>query len=325
MVRNLLFLLYSWFIVSCVSVSTIKIQVLEPASDPLVPQIEKIVILNRTVVTGPEELNDTALMAIYDLYNRTTTEMVFALADILNESPGIGFIDSSRILELQVTIENEIPPGINADFIRLLCDSLDATAVVSVEIFSLEVGYTGLQISRLDFDIAANIAALWRIYKMPEGVMSREHPWLDTLMWRSDIISDLPSFTEIAMEAAYFSALNFARRISPYWLENDRKYFSRGDKTLRKAARYIRDSKFEEAKTTYELLLDHRNKNKSAAASFNLALIYEIEGDFRLAHSYAGKSLASRNHPSISAYIDILEERIEKSEELDRQLGISFR
>jgi hypothetical protein len=324
MIRKLWFFFHPLLVISCVSVSTLKIQVLEPASDPLVPDIENVVILNRTIIPEPEGLNDTSLQVITDLYNRSATEMVFALADILNESPGIRFIDQSMIREVNTSDLHAIPLKFDADFIRLLCDSLNATALISVETYFLEFGFTQIHFSGFPLDIEVSIAALWRIYEMPEGNMTREYVWLDTLTWESDAFTELPSYTDILMEAAYFSALTLARKISPYWLEHERKYFSRGDKILKKAAKLIRNNNFDEAKILYESLLEHRNKNVIAAASFNLSLIYEIEGDFPMAHDLAVRSSGYRQHPSISAYIAILEERIQKSKELDRQLDATF-
>jgi hypothetical protein len=338
MVKKLMFLIWlPLYFSSCVSVSTIEIQVLEPASHPITPRVENALLINRTFIDEPESLSDTLPGKIpVETFNQSTTELIFALADILNESPGIAIIDSTRILEAPGSVPGVIPEVFDADFIRFICDSLDASAVIAIEDFNIRIPDTILVTSetdrtRLEYyyvgELNVVISALWRVYFMPAGIISEEFNWSDTLTWHRaayntfEIARQMPPRKEISMEAAYFTALNYARRISPYWLTEQRNFFSRGNPALRNAAFHMQQGQFGDAKAEYELLLEKRNKNVAAAAAFNLSLVYEIEGNYRLAHNWARKSYQYRSHPVTSGYIDILEERIGKSTELDRQLG----
>jgi hypothetical protein len=338
MYRIIIFIIYMFF-ASCVAVSTFEIQVLEPATDPVTPDIENVVILNRTIIGEPdfsETGNSGPVETGNRLTDRATTEIVFALADILNESPGIGYIDTVNILESPDFKENAIPVTLNSEFIKNLCDSMNVNAVFSLDIFIVEIPdsilvtgesqgtYPGLLTGRIDVPVSA----FWRIYRMPEGILADEYAWFDTMSWQHssyntiEIADKLPSIETIKMEAAYFSALSFARRVSPYWATEERNLFFRGNMVLRNAANMFFREEFEAAEQQYEKLVDRRNRNVAAAAAFNLALIYEIRGDYRLAYNWAVRSYQFRNHPVIIEYINILEERLGKSRLLDRQLGI---
>jgi hypothetical protein len=336
---RILIFIFCFFFVSCVAISTFEIQVLEPATDPVTPDIENVVIINRTIIDdqGSGESDDSISgQTGIQIINRSTTELVYALADILNESPGIGFIDTANILESPGLPGTAIPFEFDSGFVGNLCDSMNANAVISIDIFNVEIPDTIMLTSESDGSHPAQyfvgridvpVSALWRVYRMPEGILTDEYAWFDTMSWEHaafntiEIADNLPSRETIRMEAAYFSALSFARKIAPYWVTEKRNFFFRGNIALRNAAYHLTLGEFDDARQKYEELLDHRNKNIAAVAAFNLALVYEITGEYRLAHNWAVRSYQYRDHPVTARYIETLEERLGKINDLDRQLG----
>ena len=339
MLNKFILILSPFLFASCVSLSTIEIQVLEPASEPLVPEISSAILLNRTIIDEEEQEkyedshfphNDIAL------FNKASTEIVFALADILNESPGMDLIDEDQLLEISEDKLVRDPEPLEAEFIVYICDSLNTNAVLSLEFLSMELP-DEIKLTRRssenytrDFytgEISLKINALWRAYRRYDGGIQDEHLWLDTLVWQhaSFIANEIPDYLprpeEATMEGAYYTALSYARRISPYWIVQERNYFSRGNLKLRRASDFIRSDQFENAEKIYEDLLERRNKNVVAAAAFNLAFINEIRGDYRQALLWARRSYKYHRHSVTADYIEILEERFEKSAELDEQLG----
>jgi tetratricopeptide (TPR) repeat protein len=338
MAVKLIYLFITLLFTSCVSVSVMNIQVLEPASNPSILHVDDVAILNRAVLEGTEDISDSADFEFdtKELYNQTTTEIVFALADILNESPAFSFIDTSRILETSLRQEFVRPDPLEPGYVIFLCDSLNTDAVISIEVFCITIPEAIMVTSVPDETfqgyyyegkVDVDISALWRIYEMPGGILLEEFNWFDTLTWShaaystEEISRNMPSLEEMFFESAYFTALSFARKISPYWVTVPRKYFFRGNSILRKAAYDLIDGRFEEARLQYESLLEKQNQNIVAAALYNLSLIYEIQGDYRLAHNWARRSYQHRRHPVTMEYIDILEKRLEKTDELDRQFG----
>ncbi len=325
--------------VSCVSLSTIEIQVLEPADNPLVPETENVIILNRTIIEEVETGNIEESYLPHDnveLFNKASTEIIFALADILNESPGIAPTDESRLLEIPQKEIVKDPGMLEPEFIVFLCDSLNANAILSLEYLGMQLP-DKIKLSQRRNEayirnyyigeISLEINALWRAYRGNDGGVMDEHSWSDTLVWRhaSFIANEIPDFLPgpeaATLEAAYFTALAYARRISPYWIVEERNYFSRGNRKLRRASGYIENARFDEAEVIYKELLERRNDNIVAAAAYNLAYLNEIRGDYRQALDWARRSYKIRSHPLTAEYIEILEERFEKSAELDRQLG----
>lgn len=337
-----LFLFGSLFFTSCISFSTISIQVLEPATDPLTTAIGNTALLNRSIVDPliykiPEESRvlDSALVASY---NQATTEVLFSLADILNESPRFAFIENNMLLEMPVVLKSEEKEILRPLFVNYLCDSLQADGIISLENYYVEYNDTLIKVpgeSRtqwMDYYIGRTevlIDGKWRAYIRSEDSPVDEFRIKDTLSWEysafsvEETLSNLPSVEEAIIEASYFTALTYARRISPYWLEKERYYYSTGNRMLRQASVYLLSDQLKNAETVYETLIERKNNNIMAAASFNLALINELRGDFRQALVWARKSFRLKRHPLTAGYIEILEDRLEKSRELDKQLGIN--
>ena len=326
---------------SCVSMSTIKIQVLEPASDPVTPAMVSAVLLNRMILENEQNSGNPDTLSpgseIRESFNRATTEILFSLADILNESPGIDFLDDSKLLEIKTDDFVLLPDLLESNFVMFICDSLEADGIISLESYYVE--YTDSIVSKQGVtetgwqnyykgNAELHISAMWRTYIKTDGGLIDEYLILDTLQWVhaaftiNEVSDNLPSTDEILMEAAYFTALTYARRISPYWLENERYYFSRGNYNLRVASQFLENDQLDNAERIYVDLLTGRNNTIIAAACFNMALIYEFRGDFRQALVWARKSYQLKRNRVANDYIAILEERHAKSGELDKQLGI---
>ncbi len=316
----------------------VRIQVLEPASDPLTPFADDLVLLNSMVVTeklpGENEKRDDSLEI--EFFNLASREAIVSLAGILNESPGFNYLAGSRILEIPFGVEEGTI--LDRELVISLCDSLGADVLVSLDHFisdydhsvnvrhgTYETGWSNYYEGRLDL----HISAIWRAYEGETGAPVDEYVLNDTMQWvgaaftRRELDAYLPRNEEALMEAAYFVAINYARRIAPYWMEDERSYFSRGHRRIRLASEYIENHDLDEAATIYGRLTSHRNSNIVAAALHNLALVYEMKGEYLNALKLARESFSTRMHPVTDDYLDILEERLEKADKLDRQLDRS--
>jgi hypothetical protein len=340
--RFLLFLLCTLITVSCVSVSTLEIHVLEPADEPLTPEVYRTVLvsrINETENSGrplPDAGPDTRARHA-PAVRLAAMETLYSLAHILNESPGIDYFDSNAVkVELKGAGGNRIPEPIDPESIIDLCREEDADAVISLEFLLVEFHDTILNkpgVKETQWfgyylgkrSVYFNV--FWRAYWGGDGYPVDEFTLNDTLTWehasfnRETPGNFLPSPDEALMEVSYLAALDYARRIAPYWVEEERSYFSRGNLRIRRASGNIIDNRLDLAEGILLKLLDRRNTHIVAAAWHNLALINELRGDYREALVMARKAYQNRMHPMMADYIETLEERLEKSHELDRQLG----
>jgi hypothetical protein len=331
--NKLLLLFKTLLICSCVSISTMDIQLLEPAPGPLTPYITSAAIVSRIQSATIE--NDT-LEWIESLKKEVTREILGSFYIILNESPGMEFIENNvTMVDFIDPGPGRIPEPIDPETIINLCRNRDTFGILSLESFRMRYQDTIMlnpgtrETSWFEHfygEVDVSMAAMWRAYAA-DGYPVDEFNFSDTLSWnyaaytRQLLTHYLPSPDEAFLEAAYVTALNYARRIAPYWIGVERKYFTRGNMQMRRAARHMANNELDQARTILLQLLESRNANTVAAAYMNLALVYELNGDYREALVAARNSYQYRKHPLFSDYITILEERLEKSIELDRQLG----
>jgi hypothetical protein len=227
-----------------------------------------------------------------------------------------------------------LPEYLDKEFILGKTGSLEADAIISLDLFKAGF-YDSVRVRRgiretnwqnyYEGELLLDITAVWRVYEGSEGKLIDEYTLHDTLHWSHAAYSlrdlSIPSYEDALLEAAYFVALNYARRIAPYWREGSRRLFSRGNRAIRRSAGYIFNDRLNDAQWVLEPVLDNRNDNIVAAACFNLALIHELRGDYLEALKLARESFRIRKQTFTAAYIDVLEQRIEKAGELDRQLG----
>ncbi len=334
--NKLLLLLYLLIPCSCVSVSTLDIQVLEPAAEPLTPYVDRPALVSRinSDLKGDSGKN---LPDVAGLHRDAALEALYSLAHILNESPGMDYIDSSLVMiELQDAGPYSMKTPIDPAKIIELCRRLDTDAVMALEVFYIRYdstlvlksgGQSGWLSAYYHGNLNVAINALWRVYEGESGYQADEFSLTDTIVWeyssfrKWQVEKYLPTFEKASLEAAYFTALVYSRRIAPHWMEEERSYFFRGNLRIRRAADHIRNNRLDQAEMILLELLNRRNTYTVAAACYNLALINELRGEYREALKLARLSYHYRMHPLTAGYIETLEERLGKSYELDRQLG----
>lgn len=337
-----LFLLPCTFLfISCVSLSTYNIQVLEPASHPLTGEINRAILLNRAILdegSQPDPLDGSDQeISFRETYNQAVTETLFSLASILNESPGMDYLEEELLLEMTgAKYPGILPEYLDKEFVLRNTGSLEADAIISFDLFNADfkdsvVVRRGIRETNwrnyYEGELLLDIIAIWRVYEGKEGSLIDEYTLRDTMHWSHAAFSlreielNIPSYEDALLEAAFYVALNYARRIAPYWREGSRRFFSRGNRAIRRSAEYILNDRLNDAKSTLEPVLDKRNKNIVAAAYHNLALIHEMKGDHLEALKLARESFRIRRDSLSAAYVDVLEQRLEKAGELDRQLG----
>lgn len=131
----------------------------------------------------------------------------------------------------------------------------------------------------------------------------------------------LPDILDILDETAQNLGVEWARRLAPVWLKSTREFYATGDRTLREAAKFINQGKWDESFALWEAAVTSDNPIVVQYARFNLLLKDELTGNFEEALQRA-KQYQRRNPDSvIDRYIGELKMRIEEATLLDSQLG----
>ncbi len=319
---------------SCITTYYTDVQVLEPAEIAVPQNIAELMLLNRNIYLPADTLEENSAASeqekMLELLNIASTESIFSLADILNETPRFEFIDTTKILETFYTDSLQEPDPLNPGFIYQLVDSLEADALISLEYISFnDSTRTISRGGRYEVTLYQMMEVLWRIYDGYNAEIIDEHRFVDTLRWGSNSANlgrarnAIPSREEAWMESAYFASLKYGRRIAPHWVIDERMFYSsQFIPRLRSGAGMIDRHRWEDAAEMLIPLTDHWYKPLAAAASFNMAFISEMRGSYSLAIDWLRKALELRDSRGMRMYLEILEERESKKERIDRQIPV---
>lgn len=114
--------------------------------------------------------------------------------------------------------------------------------------------------------------------------------------------------------------VKYIKHVSPVWIKTNRKYYGWGNLEMQKAKEYVMKNDWQNAKASWEKLLNVKNKTLANHATYNLALAYEMLGDLDKAYEYVCKAYMENQNSITNDYYEILVNRLEDRKTLNKQL-----
>ena len=331
-------------ILSCGTLSTLKLDVLRPAEVTIDPEILSVVVVDNSLpfrgegvhtVTTPRGtatidtlwIDDFSLIAAVsmaeELKIRQFFDTVYFHVDTnLKTQLGRGNIPESMLIE---RIEN-------------LCDYYDVQAVILLESYRYKTKLSLLDLGDIYYgsmDVSGNI--FWKMYDN-YGNLLDSYMQSDSIFWDaaerrySMVLNELPKQKNSVQVLAEYLGETYINRVSPFWETVSRKYYSKGHFLFARANDLHFINNWEEAAKVWYYVYQKGNKRQKALASFNIALSYEIRGDFSEAIAWGEisyklfkklSSLRVSNYERniVKIYLLQLTERQRQKEKLDEQIG----
>ncbi len=323
-----------WIIFTgCTSIRRISIEVLIPPDTLIYPGLQSATLISRNAligitdslfIRGPDSLlTDTTFRA--DAVN----ECMRGFQELLELSPGVDSVvwdttlASERAMPFPYHPEDstlqgslsEICNNVNTDIVVLL-EGVNAfdTLLYSV-IYQPTLDGEGIEI--IDYyNLGVVLAARWSVYNTTGGGRLEQYLYIDTLIWSTEVqqgVYDeqvLPSPEDAYLEAFYWAGNGYGRRIVSIWEETERFYYCTNHKLMKEACLNASGNRWREAATIWKELSGHKNKSLAAKASFNMALVCELEDKLELAQSWIIKSYLLNRNWAVENYLDIINNRI---------------
>lgn len=343
--QNLGLLLLAGFIalysMSC-SVSSTSMQVLVPA-DIYVPQeIQKVVVVNRSLpekkktvvnvlegfITGESILAD----------REGSMNCVRGLSNHLNANPRFEAI-LLESLDLRGTGTRQFPTPLEWSRVSKICKRHDVDALIALETFDSNIGIRestkkrkrkedGKEVEYLEYyaDLRINVTAGWRIYDAKNQRIIDQNTFTDEKGWTgrgsssSEARRRLPSKRSAINDAGLFSGTQYGVRISPSWMNATRQYYVKGHDKLEESKRYVRSQDWKGAMDIWKPLTNNSDPKIAGRACFNMALACEMEGKLDIALTWAEKAYKQYNVKKAQSYINILNKRIMDQQRLKEQM-----
>lgn len=331
-----LLIVMALFSFSCVSTRSLLIEIPEKAKSELPENIQSLLLITRAYNDSYTDLEADSLQklfylqrfnydtVIYDL--RTIDTTLKALGELLFESGRYDFVIPENRFQPtgnSVALAGEMPAGVIKDW----CETYKTDAVLSLDFFKTRVMTEYDQLVNFDqennsfYDFAhakmkVSYDALFRIYDAEKESVIYRKLLRDTILWEasdrttSALFYHFTPVKDALAETGIAIALDVSAEISPVWRTENRKYFAKGDETLKSANVLVNSNQWETAISMWKNLAETtKQKTVKSKAEFNVAVGYELTGDIDAAIQWGLKSFETMFRIQTYEYLEILKNR----------------
>ena len=133
--------------------------------------------------------------------------------------------------------------------------------------------------------LKVNVKLGWRVYSAIGGEVIYEGYQPDSVAYevqgptKEEVRKRLPSIITVVEKAGSVAGTNVLNKISPSFRTVERYYFKKANNDFREAWKLVKFRRWEDAGNLWEPYLNSSNLKERAMASYNMALIAEMNGD----------------------------------------------
>ena len=304
-IRIVLFLFLPFLMIGCVSLSTVKVDVLRPAVKSIPPEIKTLVVVDNSsahpdsIPVQVNSLNDSNVQYLENFKDTISNMVINSLVKELKKRKYFDDVylgrstlkdTSANSKRQRLTGEGikEIKKKFNPDAILILND-FDFSPILGLNEVSYDYYYySQLLIGKAD----------WQLYSFLGDTLMDNYTQRDSMRWNSYMdevvypVDGIPTIEESLQELGNYMGFYYADRIAPYWEPVNRYYYYYNSGLFKVGADLANRKNWEEAeKVWFSIYRDDKKLNKARAAH-NIALAKEMQGDFQDASKWAYESLA---------------------------------
>lgn len=345
--KNLFFtaLFVSFLLVSCRSYKVMEIETYNPAAITFPAEVKTVMIVNNSAqqpdVVGHSFKSFTKGDSILSVSaDSMAYHLCLSLGKAMTESPV--FYDV-RICEDTLRLDSlfyNVRP-FTTDQVEMFCRDYGVDALISLDkLFFNTVFYetdmTNFMMGNaISVEITGELRALWPGQKEAYAV-----PFIDSLMWMMDEMTLFGEMPEVLTPPDVRSAMLYLAtymgeklhpNFVPFWSADKRWYYTNISSAWKRGTVYVTAEKWVEAANAWEPLFEKlKNRKQRAYLASNLALCYEMQGNFSKALEYAEtaygllKELTAEEDNFYTnlqnTYIDVLKSRRDADQLLSKQL-----
>ncbi|MFW6101956.1 MAG: DUF6340 family protein, partial [Bacteroidota bacterium] len=154
------------------------------------------------------------------------------------------------------------------------------------------------------------------------------HSYKEKFVWEGlgstekEAIRKLVDINRAFSSAAYWSGNDIGHTLFPYWVEQERFYFIRGNRYFRRARDHVENNNWQKAIDIWKKNFKLNSEDAAYRAAHNIAFACEMLGKIDLAIEWAEKALDIGYAKRSREYLDTLRERKEKLDKIDEQMPL---
>ena len=339
--KYLLILFIGAAAISC-KTNELYINVTQPAPVTMSPEIKKVGIINRSIPTDETRLVDIIDKVLSlegtDLDKDGALESITGLTEELKLNDRFIEVRLLDDIDFRASRIGVLPPALSWEIVYRICSETGMDALFALERFDTD---TKVNYSTRNVDIKTPLGSLpgiehdatmetiiktgWRIYDPAGKNILDEYNFAESLVFHGRGINPvvaveaLKGRKDAIKEVSRNAGHTYALRIIPYRLRVTRDYFVKGTDNFKIAKRKAQMGKWDEAGLLWEKETENQKAKIAGRATYNMAIINEINGRLDDALGWAQKAWEDYKIRPALDYVRILEGRLYNRELLKVQ------
>ena len=342
MKRLLPILLIAVLLISC-KTQQLYLNVIEPAPVTLSQEIKKVGVINRSVPTDETKILDVIDKALtlegVNLDKDGAEQAINGLSDELLNNSRFNEVKTLTDIDFRTPSLGIFPVPLSWEIVAKICKETGTDALFALEYYDTDtkIKYSthnggdkkvmGLKIPGIvhQADMETIVKTGWRIYDPASRVIADQFNHFQSVVFTSSGITPLVAVTaligrkEAIIDVSNKAGHSYALRLIPFELRVMRDYFVKGTNNFKIAKRKAQVGKWSEAGQLWEQETTNPKRKIAGRATYNMAIINEINGNVDAALEWAQKAWEYYKIRLALKYVRILENRMYKKEILEEQ------
>ncbi|MDG5800034.1 DUF6340 family protein [Marinilabiliaceae bacterium ANBcel2] len=330
------------FLLSCSSLSEIEVDVLRPAEYSVPPEILSVVVVDHAFPFKNDSIYSIKMGDELDIIDSIDVDY---FGQIATEALSVDLLERRFFDDVYFEADPfNVPPhgrkgkSLSRHRIDSLLNEYDAQAVIALK--DIKYSKQAEVMDMGDFFYAtldAYGSLLWKMYD-ERGYLMNIDMQKDTIFWDTARATNtreqrrLPSFREATEILAEFMGREYANYVAPYYKTENRYYYTSGHPVFSNANELVRENSWEEAAKVWYFVFEEGSEKQKARSALNLALSFEVRGEFEEAAAWveisknyfeelSGINVSQFEREYLEYYNNVLDERISEAEKLQKQIG----
>lgn len=339
MQKFLLILIFSLFMLSCTR--TVYVPVQRPAQVYVDQSVQRVALIDRSE-TERNAVNITEGIitgTLPGLDEEAAQAAMNGLASSLQEYQRFQAVRTSEQLKSPVTLPGQWPSILDWNHVEQLCRKYDVDGLLILEAFDSNFIVTDgsrevekkeeegrvRKVREYYAEGVATVTLGFRFYHPASRTVIDEHRYSQNRKWEAKgnllqlAMTNLIDHREAVMQVSAQSGSLYATRISPHWYRANRSFFTKGkkDANFDIGVRRATVNDWSGAMEAWERSANSSKRKTAGRSYYNLALMYEIQGDLETALTHAQKAYTDYGIKQARSYSNILRRRIQDEALLD--------
>ena len=329
--------------ISC-KTDELYLNVIEPAPVTVPTYVRTVGVINRSIPTEEtkiiDELDKIFTLEGVDLDKDGALEAIRGLSDELMTNDRFSEVKTLIDIDFRTSRMEEFPTPLSWEIVSQICSETGTDALFSLEKFDTDtrVSYSANHVDietpigkipgiEHQADMETIVETGWRIYDPAAKSILDEYVNDESIVKSGRGINPLVAVQALTgrkdavRNVSSSAGREYAFRLLPYKMRVTRDYFVKGSDNFKIAKRKAQIGLWDEAGELWKKETSNRSVKVAGRATYNMAIISEINGDVDTAIQWAQKAWGDYNVKLARDYVRLLENRKYKSDLLKEQEG----